>query len=38
MEKTRALFKKINNTKGKFHARLGTMKDRNGKVLTEGRD
>ena len=35
MEKTRALFKKINNTKGKFHARLETIKDRNGKVLTE---
>ena len=35
MEKTRALFKKINNTKGKFHARLETIKDINGKVLTE---
>ena len=35
MEKTRELFKKIRNIKGLFHARMGTVKDRNGKDLTE---
>ena len=35
MRKTRDLFKKIRDTKGTFHARMGTIKDRNGKDLTE---
>ena len=35
MEKTRALFKKIGDTKGTFHAKMGTRKDRNGMDLTE---
>ena len=35
MRKTRELFKKIRNIKGLFHARMGTVKDRNGKDLTE---
>ena len=35
MEKTRDLFKKIRNTKGTFHARMDTIKDRNSKDLTE---
>ena len=35
IEKTRDLFKKIRDTKGKFHAKMGTIKDRNGKDLTE---
>ena len=35
MEKTRDLFKKIGNTKGKFHARMSKTKDRNGMVKTE---
>ena len=35
MGKTRYLFKKIRDTKGKFHAKLGTIKDRNGMDLTE---
>ena len=35
MEKTRDLFKKIGNTKGNFHARMSTIKDRNGMVKTE---
>ena len=30
MEKTRALFKKIRDTKGTFNAKMGTIKDRNG--------
>ena len=34
MEKTRDLFKKIRDTKGTFHAKMGTMKDRNGMDLT----
>ena len=38
MEKTRDLFKKIRNTKGTFHAKMGTMKDRNGMDLTEAED
>ena len=35
MGKTRDHFKKIGDTEGKFHARMGTIKDRNGKDLTE---
>ena len=35
MGKTRDLFKKIRHTKGTFHAKMGTIKDRNGKDLTE---
>ena len=35
MEKTRDLFKKIRDTKGTFHAKLGTIKDRNDMDLTE---
>ena len=35
MEKTRDLFKKIRDTKGTFHAKMGTGKDRNGMDLTE---
>ena len=35
MGKTRDLFKKIRNTKGTFHAKMGTIKDRNGMDLTE---
>ena len=35
MRKTRDLFKKIGDTKGTFHARMDTIKDRNGKDLTE---
>ena len=35
MEKTRDLFKKIRDTKGTFHAMMGTIKDRNSKDLTE---
>ena len=35
MGKTRDLFKKIRNTKGKYHANMGSMKDRNGLDLTE---
>ena len=34
MGKTRDLFKKIGEMKGTFHARMGTIKDRNGKDLT----
>ena len=37
MGKTRALFKKIKNTKGTFHAKMGTIKDRNGKDLIEAK-
>ena len=33
MEKTRNLFKKIRDTKGTFHAKMGTIKDRNGMDL-----
>ena len=36
--KTRDLFKKIRDTKGTFHAKMGTVKDRNGMVLTEAED
>ena len=35
MRKTSDLFKKIGDTKGTFHAKMGTTKDRNGKDLTE---
>ena len=38
MEKTRDLFKKIRDTKGTFHAKMGTIKDRNGMELTEEED
>ena len=37
-EKTRYLFKKIRDTKGIFHAKVGTVKDRNGMDLTEAED
>ena len=36
--KTRHLFKKIGNIKGKFHPKLGTIKDRNGKDLIEAEE
>ena len=36
--KTRDLFKKIRDTKGIFHAKMGTIKDRNGMDLTEAED
>ena len=35
MGKTRDLFKKIQDTKGTFHVKMGTIKDRNGTDLTE---
>ena len=38
MGKTRGLFKKITDTKGTFHARMGSIKDRNGMDLTEAED
>ena len=38
MGKTRNLFKKIRNTKGTFHAKMGTIKDRNGMDLKEAED
>ena len=38
MGKTRDLFKKITNTKGTFHAKMGSIKDRNGMNLTETED
>ena len=38
MEKTRDLFKKIRDTKGTFHAKMGSIKDRNGMDLTEAED
>ena len=38
MGKTRDLFKKIRDTKGTFHAKMGLMKDRNGMDLTEAKD
>ena len=37
MGKTRDLFKKIRDTKGTFHANMGTIKDRNGMELTEAK-
>ena len=36
--KTRDLFKKIRDTKGKFHSKMGTIKDRNGMDLIEAED
>ena len=36
--KTRHLFKKIRDTKGTFHAKMGSIKDRNGMDLTEAED
>ena len=38
MGKTSALFKKIRDTKGTFHAKMGLIKDRNGMDLTEAED
>jgi len=38
LEKTRDLFKKIRDTKGTFHAKMGSIKDRNGMDLTEAED
>ena len=38
MGKTRDLFKKIRDTKGTFHAKMGSIKDRNGVDLTEAED
>ena len=38
MGKTRDLFKKIRDTKGTFHAKMGTIKDRNSLELTEAED
>ena len=38
MGKTRYLFKKIGDTKGTFHAKMGSIKDRNGMDLTEAED
>ena len=38
MGKTRELFKKIRDTKGTFHAKMGSIKDRNGMDLTEAED
>ena len=38
MGKTRALFKKIRDTKGTFHAKMSSIKDRNGMDLTEAED
>ena len=37
MGKTRGLFKKIRDTKGTFHAKMGTIKDRNGMDLNRSR-
>ena len=38
MGNTRDLFKKISDTKGTFHAKMGTIKDRNGMELIEAED
>ena len=38
MGKTRDLFKKIRDTTGTFHAKMGSIKDRNGRDLTEAED
>ena len=38
MGKTRDLFKKIRDTKGRFHAKMGSIKDRNGMDLTEAEE
>ena len=38
MGKTRDLFKKITDTKGNFHAKIGTIRERNGMDVTEAED
>ena len=38
MRNTRNLFKKIRNTKGTFHSKMGSIKDRNGMALTQAED
>ena len=38
MRKTREYFKKIRDPKGRFHAKMGSIKDRNGMDLTEAED
>jgi len=38
MRKTRDLFKKIRDTKGRFDAKMGTIKDKNGMDITEAED
>ena len=38
MGKTRDLFKKIRDIKGNYHAKMGSIKDRNGRDLTEAED
>ena len=38
MGKSKDLFKKIRDTKGKFHAKMGSVKERNGRDLTEAED
>ena len=38
MEKARVLFKKIRDTKGTFHAKIGTVKDTNGMDVREAED
>ena len=38
MRKTRDILQKIRDTKGTFHAKMGTIKDRNGRDLTEAED
>ena len=38
MGKTRDLFRKMRDTKGTFHAKMGSIKDRNGRDLTEEED
>ena len=38
MEKTRDLFKKIEDIKGRFHAKMGSKKDKNGMDLTKAED
>ena len=38
MRKTKELFKKIRDTKGTFHAKMSTIKDRNGMDLTEAEE
>ena len=38
MGKTRVLFKKIRDIKGTFHAKMGSIKDKNGRDLTEAED
>ena len=38
MGKTRDIFKKIRDTKGIFHAKMGSIKDRNGMDITESED